>query len=156
MTEYYTPEFVETFPTLMLPAKFYISLEYNTCGHLCACGCGNEVVTPLSPAQWSFAYDGKDISVWPSVGNWGLTCRAHYVIERGQVEWAREYTDGEVTLNRRRDRAALTRMDSGRASKTPPIHIHSGADGGTASEAEGWLDGVLAPVWRWLGNRRRR
>lgn len=111
MTTHYSPEFVETFPTPMTPAVFYISIEYNTCGHLCACGCGNEVVTPLSPAQWSFAYDGKNVSVWPSVGNWGLPCKAHYVIERGNVEWARQYSDKEVALNRSRDRAALARID---------------------------------------------
>ena len=130
MTKHYSPEFVETFPMPMTPAVFYISIEYNTCGHLCACGCGNEVVTPLSPAQWSFAYDGKDVSVWPSVGNWGLPCKAHYVIERGNVEWARQYNDEEVALNRSRDRAALTRMDR-RTSAPDSRTAHSAAAAGT-------------------------
>lgn len=156
MTKYYTPEFVDGFPTPMTPAVFYISLEYNTCGHLCACGCGNEVVTPLSPAQWSFAYDGKDVSVWPSVGNWGLPCRAHYVIDRGRVEWAREYTDDEVALNRSRDREALARMDRGRIPETQPPNTRIGGKESTTDEAEGWLDSVLAPVRRWFWNQHRR
>lgn len=156
MTQYYTPEFVETFPTPMAPAVLYISIEYNTCGHLCACGCGNEVVTPLSPAQWSFAYDGKDVSVWPSVGNWGLPCRAHYVITRGRVEWAREYNDDEVALNRGRDRAALDRLDKGRAFETQPVQVRSDPEEGTKTETRGWLNGVLAPIQCWRRNQRRR
>lgn len=71
-TTRYTPEFVESFPTPLAAGVFYVSLEYNTCAHLCACGCGDEAVTPLSPAQWSFTYDGESISVRPSVGNWSL------------------------------------------------------------------------------------
>jgi hypothetical protein len=140
MTDYYTPKFVETFPTRMAPAVFYISLEYNTCGHLCACGCRTEVLTPLSPAQWSFAYDGKDVSLWPSVGNWGLPCGAHYVIEAGHVEWARQYTNSEIARNRARDRAALARLDarfesqgfpnSQPANETAPQSVTEGASTG--------------------------
>ncbi|WP_425342947.1 DUF6527 family protein [Rhizobium etli] len=45
--------------------------------HLCACGCRTEVITPLSPTDWRFTFNGKTISVEPSVGNWSLTCRSH-------------------------------------------------------------------------------
>lgn len=106
-TTHYAPSFVGTFPSPLLAGIFYISTEYNTCAHLCACGCGDEVVTPLSPAQWSFFYDGKDISVWPSVGSWSLPCRSHYYIEDGQVRWSRQYSDDEIARNRARDRAAM-------------------------------------------------
>lgn len=102
------PEFVEEFPTSMESGVLYVSVEYNTCGHLCACGCGDEVMTPLSPAQWAMTYDGRDVSLWPSVGSWALPCRSHYVLDRGRVRWARTFTDAEIDRNRARDRRALT------------------------------------------------
>lgn len=156
MTEYYTPEFVETFPTPMLPEVFYISLEYHTCAHLCACGCGNEVITPLSPAQWSFTYDGRDISVCPSVGNWTLPCRSHYVIERGQVEWVRPYTDAEVARNRSRDRSALARMDKGGGSEAQRPYSRVDAGQRAAVETNSKPDNALARLGRWFQRRRRR
>lgn len=106
-TTKYRPEFVESFPTPLAAGVFYISLEYNTCAHLCACGCGDEAVTPLSPAQWSFTYDGESVSVRPSVGNWSQACQSHYLINRGSVQWARSFSADEISRNRARDRAAL-------------------------------------------------
>lgn len=111
------PQFVETFPAMMEPGVLYVSLEYLTSGHLCACGCGNEVTTPISPAQWSFTFDGRNISLCPSVGNWTLPCRSHYIVDRSRVRWSHTFTDAEIELNRRRDRAALATgglSDSGR------------------------------------------
>jgi hypothetical protein len=35
----------------------YVSLEYATAIHACACGCGNEVVTPLSPNGWKLTFE---------------------------------------------------------------------------------------------------
>lgn len=133
----------------MAPAAFYISLEYNTCGHLCACGCGTEVVTPLSPALWSFTYDGKDVSVWPSVGNWALPCGAHYVIEGGHVEWARKYAKSEVARNRARDRAALARLcarfESQRFRSAQP-----GTEAAARTVTEGASSGFVAFICRRL------
>lgn len=94
--------------------------------------------------------------MWPSVGNWGLPCRAHYVITYGRVEWARAYNHDEVALNRGRDRAALDRVDWGRAFETPPVHVSSDPEEGTKSETRGWLGGVLAPIQCWRRNQRRR
>ena len=41
------PEFADSFPAAMDPGVLYISIPYRTCGHLCCCGCGQEVITPL-------------------------------------------------------------------------------------------------------------
>ncbi|MDO9455254.1 DUF6527 family protein [Nocardioides sp.] len=109
-----SPKFVEEFPANLDPGVLYVSIEYGTCGHLCACGCRTEVTTPLSPAQWSITYDGQDVSLWPSVGNWTLPCRSHYIIDGGRIRWARSFTEDEVLRNRDRDRRALTRHDEGR------------------------------------------
>ncbi|MFJ7146693.1 DUF6527 family protein [Streptomyces sp. NPDC100445] len=85
----------------------YVSIPYRTCGHLCCCGCGHEVVTPLSPAQWSITYDGENVSLAPSIGNWALPCRSHYWIHDGRVRWSRRYSAAEITQNRDRDRRLL-------------------------------------------------
>ena len=103
------PCFVEEFPTPLKPGMLYVSIEYRTTGHLCACGCKHEVVLPLSPAQWSFTFDGDNISLWPSVGSWALPCQSHYVVDRGRVRWDRTFTPEEIARNRRRDQAALQR-----------------------------------------------
>ncbi|WP_401001127.1 DUF6527 family protein [Agromyces sp. GXQ0307] len=100
------PEFVDTFPTELQPGIIYISIQYRTCGHLCCCGCGEEVITPLSPARWRFTYDGHAISLAPSVGNWSLPCQSHYWITAGRVIWAYAFTPEEIAAARAADRAA--------------------------------------------------
>lgn len=106
------PEFTETFPTAMDPGVLYISIPYRTCGHLCCCGCGQEVVTPLSPAQWSFTYDGENVSLTPSIGNWALPCQSHYWIRKGKVRWSRRYSLAEIEESRERDRQCLERRSA--------------------------------------------
>lgn len=101
------PEFVETFPTQLAPGVLYVSIEFTTCAHLCACGCGEEVITPLSPAQWSLTYNGRDVSLHPSVGNWSLPCQSHYIVDRGRIRWSYQFTKEQIAANRVRDRRAL-------------------------------------------------
>ncbi len=103
------PEFVDSFPDDMRSGVLYISLRFNTCGHLCACGCGEEVVTPLSPAQWNFTYDGVDVSLSPSVGNWALPCQSHYWIHRGKVRWSSASTPDQIARARAADQRDLRR-----------------------------------------------
>lgn len=100
------PEFTETFPTPLQPGVLYVSATYSTAAHLCCCGCQQEVITPLSPAQWVLTFDGK-VSLRPSIGNWALPCRSHYVIRHGQVRWAQSYSDTEIKQNRESDRRLL-------------------------------------------------
>jgi len=97
------------------PAAYPTATPYHTCGHLCCCGCGQEVITPLSPAQWSFTYDGENVSLDPSVGNWALPCQSHYWIRKGKVHWGRHYSRTEIADNRERDQRQLTRHVNGPA-----------------------------------------
>lgn len=101
------PDFVDTFPQPMEPKVLYVAIGYRMCGHLCCCGCGEEVITPLSPAQWSFTYDGYSVSLSPSIGSWSLTCQSHYWIRKGQVHWSRAYAPAEIQGARADDRAEL-------------------------------------------------
>jgi hypothetical protein len=123
------PEFVETFPTDLREGVLYVSVPYSTAAHLCCCGCGQEVITPLSRAQWVLTFDGQ-VSLRPSIGNWALPCRSHYFISDGKVRWARAYSAAEIKSNRELDRLHLTQ---GRAGD------------------RGWLSRLLhglSPIWR--------
>lgn len=100
--ENFSAEFVELVPNELRDGVLYVSMQYATAAHACACGCGNKVVTPLSPRDWVLMFDGESVSLDPSVGNWNFPCRSHYWIERNRVRWARRWSDAEI----RRLRAA--------------------------------------------------
>ena len=93
-------EFVEHIPEQLADGVLYISVRFGTAVHRCACGCGEEVVTPLGPAEWQLTYDGRTVSLDPSIGNWGFACRSHYWIEKGQVRQAADFSTQEVELVR--------------------------------------------------------
>lgn len=105
-TERIRLRFVESFPSPLEPELLYVSTRFSSAAHLCACGCGREVITPLAPGRWRVSFDGE-VSVWPSIGSWVLPCDSHYVIDRGQIRWARAFSDDEVKQNQDRDTEAL-------------------------------------------------
>jgi hypothetical protein len=84
-----THEFVEIIPraAMLESGRVYISVDYTTAVHLCMCGCGTEVVTPIRPTEWSVTFDGETITLRPSIGNWRLPCRSHYLITNNVVRW---------------------------------------------------------------------
>src|SRR6476646_6332810 len=67
---------------------------------ICACGCGNKVTTPLGPAEWSFSQRQGRPTLRPSIGNWQLPCRSHYVITEGQIHWAGQWSDAQIAAGR--------------------------------------------------------
>lgn len=102
--------FVESIPSELDDDTVYVSIDFRTTIHLCACGCRNQVVLPLRPSAWSLTYDGQEISMSPSVGNWSFDCRSHYWIRHGIVVWASEWSEREVEAGRARtlvERAAI-------------------------------------------------
>ena len=68
-------------------------MTYATTTHLCACGCGNKVVLPLSPADWQLYFDGERVSLTPSIGNWQFPCQSHYWIRRNGIFWADRWSE---------------------------------------------------------------
>lgn len=78
-------EFVHYIPKELNQGVLYISMEYSLVMHLCACGCGEKVATPLSPEDWKLYYDGEAITLSPSVGNWDFPCLSHYWIRRNNA-----------------------------------------------------------------------
>ena len=97
-------EFVEFVPADILEGKLYISIPYATATHKCCCGCGKEVVTPLSPTDWKLIFDGQSVSLDPSIGNWSFDCRSHYWIKRNRVIWAEGWSQERVESGRAYDR----------------------------------------------------
>ena len=95
--------FVEFIPDELDELTLYVCLELATVVHKCCCGCGSEVVTPLSPTDWKMTFDGETISLHPSIGNWGFECRSHYWIQNSRVRVAEEWSPELVRANRESD-----------------------------------------------------
>ncbi len=88
--------FVEYMPDSLDEGIVYMSMRFATVLHLCCCGCGNEVVTPLDPTEWQMTFDGRSVSLSPSIGNWSFDCQSHYWISQNQVRWARQLSRKEI------------------------------------------------------------
>jgi hypothetical protein len=101
--------FVEFIPRELEPGILYVSIEYATCVHACACGCGNRVVTPLSPDDWKLIFDGETVSLRPSVGNWAFACESHYWIRNDEVIWAPKLSKARINSLRIRQRLSAQR-----------------------------------------------
>lgn len=150
-----TPRFVDTVPETMAPGVIYVAAEHGVMMHLCACGCGSEVSLPLSPIDWRLTFDGDSISVSPSVGNWSLPCRSHYVIDRSHVRWAGGWTDEEIeegrSLDRRRKKARHA------PPVTPPARnpksVHTNTDERAVALRR---DGLLTTARRWIAEFAKR
>jgi hypothetical protein len=124
-------EFVEFIPDDLQPGTVYVSIRFATASHLCCCGCGNKVVTPLRPTDWKLIFDGKTVSLDPSIGNWSFACQSHYWIVRNKVKWARRWTQEEIKSGRAYD--SLAKADY--FDEASPAAAN--ADGGTARVAGG-------------------
>lgn len=91
-----THKFVTNIPKSLEEGIIYVSMEYSTVIHSCCCGCGEEVVTPLSPTDWKLIYNGQSISLSPSIGNWNIPCESHYWITNNKVEWASKWSEDKI------------------------------------------------------------
>jgi hypothetical protein len=98
--------FVEFIPEHLNQGTIYVSIRFATASHLCCCGCGNKVVTPLRPTDWKLIFDGKTISLEPSIGNWSFTCQSHYWICNNNVRWAAHWSKDKIDVGRAHDRWA--------------------------------------------------
>lgn len=102
----FRPEFVRFVPEVLERGVLYISVPFATASHACACGCGEKVVTPIRPTDWSMIWDGETVSLHPSIGNWSLPCRSHYWIRRNRVVWSAGWSQRDVDAARDEDRLA--------------------------------------------------
>lgn len=108
-------KFVQYIPDQVEERTLYISIEFGTAVHKCMCGCGNEVVTPLSPTDWELIYNGETVSLYPSIGNWGYTCESHYWIKRSKVRFVEKWSLRKIISNRKKDRSNKGRFFNSKA-----------------------------------------
>jgi len=94
-------KFVEFIPENIEADTLYISIAYCTAIHLCVCGCGNEVVTPLSPTDWELTFNGKTVSLSPSIGNWSFDCKSHYWIIKNEINWSGKWNERKIEKGRK-------------------------------------------------------
>lgn len=97
-------KFVEFIPEKPAEGILYITVQYRTAVHLCVCGCGNKVVTPLSPTDWKLMFDGKTVSLSPSIGNWNFDCRSHYWITKNNIYPAPPQDRHTIEEGRKKDK----------------------------------------------------
>lgn len=133
-----THAFVEFIPETLQEGMIYISIRFATVSHLCVCGCKNKVVTPLQPTDWQLIFDGKTISLYPSIGNWSFACRSHYWIRKNRVRWAEQWSQELIEAGRAMDRQAKREFFEVAEPSDPPAE---------KSAATG-IDRTLVGKWR--------
>lgn len=132
MTTRFTLRRVHYMPKELEPCVLYVAEEFDVAGHLCACGCGNKVMTPLGPAEWSFEDLREGPTLRPSIGSWQLPCKSHYWITRGEVRWSEEWTAAQIERGRHAEEDRRRTYYESR--KRPPRR------------------GRLAAAWSWFKN----
>ncbi len=124
-------EFVEHAPEVLQEGVLYVSIKYATALHRCCCGCGSEVVTPITPTDWKLIFDGKNVSLFPSIGNWEQPCRSHYWIRENRVEWSKAMSQRQIERGREVDRARKE------------AYYEARAEGGNAGATRGAVEDVV-------------
>ncbi len=104
MNPVFPHRFVDVIPKEPDEGVLYVSIEHAVAVHLCACGCGRKVVTPLAPIHWKLIFDGSSVSLSPSIGNHAFPCKSHYWLENGRVRWSYEMSQQEVEAVRAKDK----------------------------------------------------
>lgn len=127
-----TPQIVELAPSPLQDGALYISPKYKVAIHLCACGCGEKVVTPLSAAEWQVDLHGGTVSMSPSIGNWSMACKSHYWIRKGRIVWSGAISKKAMKQVFAQDQQAIALQQSLANAKSP--------------KTGGWL----GSFWRWL------
>lgn len=93
-------EKVKYMPKVLNPETLYVSEEYQTAAHLCACGCGAKIRTPLGITEWMFEDKDEGPSLSPSIGNWQQICQSHYLIDKGNIIWALQWSPAQIAAGR--------------------------------------------------------
>ena len=134
-----THNFVEFIPDTLDDGVIYVSIAHATAVHRCCCGCGREVVTPLSPTDWKLIFDGETVSLYPSLGNRNFTCRSHYWITRNCIEWAEDWSDWRIAAAEEKDRKLTEKFYGTLVSEDSGEADHESAKG---------RDGFWSRFWR--------
>jgi hypothetical protein len=139
-------EFVEYIPNDLKEGMIYVSVAFATAAHRCCCGCGKEVITPLSPTDWKLIFDGVSITLDPSIGNWSFPCQSHYWIRHNRVKWAGHWSQAEISAGRTHD--SMAKGEYFGAAKTPAASAASASASGPADSKP--KEGVWQRLKKWF------
>lgn len=114
-------EFVEFIPEKLTEGTVYVCIPFATVVHKCCCGCGHEVITPLTPTDWKLIFDGVSISLYPSIGNWSFRCQSHYWIQHNRVCWAGRWSRDEIDAGRAADALAKAEYFGNDVPESEPL-----------------------------------
>lgn len=141
-----TPEFVEFIPAEIQEGVLYISDKYATAIHKCCCGCGHEVVTPLSSVSWKLYREGDTVTLHPSIGNWNFQCQSHYWIRRNKIIWASSMSMQQIRRIQELDKQDMERHIT--QSNEQKIRLKQKVSRQVAEKFT-WKS-ELKRLWRWL------
>jgi hypothetical protein len=96
-------------PKQLEAGVLYVAEEFGAAAHLCPCGCGSKVRTPLGPTEWRLEETPNGPTLDPSVGNWQLACKSHYWIQDGEINWAEKWTPRQIKRGRAFEQARRER-----------------------------------------------
>ena len=94
---------VHYMPKELEPGILYVSDEFGVAGHMCPCGCGNKIITPLGPTDWSLTIKKGKPTLYPSIGNWQLPCRSHYWVKDGSIMWSYSWSEEQIVAGRQKE-----------------------------------------------------
>jgi hypothetical protein len=93
----FTYQAVERLPKQLQSGIIYHSEEFEVAVLLCACGCGHRV-TLLVPDSHQVTSEGELATVHPSISVCDASCKSHYVISGGRVEWYPAFSEVEASI----------------------------------------------------------
>jgi hypothetical protein len=126
-------EKVQYMPKQLNAGILYVAEEFGAVAHLCACGCGTKIRTPLWPAKWTLEETDTGPSLYPSVGNWQHACQSHYWITNGEVIWEGQWTPEQIEAGRLSEQMRLEAYYS--EVKTPRS--------------------IIRRIWDWISRRAK-
>jgi hypothetical protein len=151
----FSHEFTDQIPEALTDGTLYVSMRFGLAIHLCACGCGNQTVTPIAPDEFKLIFDGETITLHPSIGNWNFPCESHYLICKDQVIWVNHWTTDQATAFGARDRYFKGQLCTGHASGTAEDPALTAQGDPRAAETDGTRD-LPQPGWKALARRIAR
>lgn len=122
-------EHVYYMPKKLKFGVLYVSTEFKTAAHLCACGCGAKIRTPLTSTEWSLKETDNGPTLYPSIGNWQQACQSHYWISQGEIKWDDKWSPEQIAMGRRGE------------EERRRIHY------GTVKSQD---SGIMQKLWQWL------
>lgn len=122
----------ERLPSQVGPFEFYYSRRFEMAALACACGCGHRVMLNLLDQHQLFIEEALP-TVTPSILVSDAPCLSHFFIQRGQVQWAQQWS--KKTVDRVMQSQVRRHVEQDKKRKPKPSFLRRCADWFTS-----WFD----------------